>query len=81
VRSDSGDPRESITGADAPGDRSIGIARRRRPLSESKHTLVAMRYSQDRSEERPSKRSTPRHARTMTSWTASSASEAEPSIR
>ena len=39
------------------GPRSIGSARRLRPLSMSKHTFVAMRYSQDRSADRPSNRS------------------------
>jgi hypothetical protein len=62
------------------GPRSIGRARRSRPLSMSKQTFVAMRYSQDLSAERPSKRSYARHARMNVSWTASSAS-AEPSIR
>jgi hypothetical protein len=47
----------------------------------SRHTLVAMRYSQDRSADRPSKLSNPRQARTIVSWTASSASKEEPSIR
>ena len=36
---------------------SIGRARRLRPLSMSMHTLVAIRYSQDFSADRPSKRS------------------------
>ena len=47
----------------------------------SMHTLVAIRYSQDRRLERPSKRSRFRQARTTVSWTASSASNPEPSIR
>jgi hypothetical protein len=47
----------------------------------SRHTLVAIRYSHDRSEARPSKRVKPRHARTIVSCTASSASNAEPSMR
>jgi class 3 adenylate cyclase len=38
-------------------------------------------YNQDRNEERPSNWSIDRHARTMVSCTASSASEPEPSIR
>ena len=42
---------------------------------------MAMRYSQDRTAERPSKVSTFFQARTIVSWTASSASKAEPSIR
>jgi hypothetical protein len=40
-----------------------------------------MRYSQVRSDERPSNRSRLRQARTIVSWTASSASTTEPSIR
>lgn len=61
--------------------RSIGRARRLLPLRRSRQTLVAMRWSQERREAWPSKRSWPRQARTMVSWTASSASNAEPSIR
>ena len=52
-----------------------------RPRSMSRQTLVAMRYSQERRADRPSKRSKFRHARTMVSCTASSASKAEPSMR
>ena len=37
--------------------RSIGRARRRLPLSRSRQTFVAIRYSQDRSDARPSNRS------------------------
>ena len=51
------------------------------PFNMSKHTLLAMRYSHDRSAERPSNRSKLRQARTSVSCTASSASNAEPSIR
>jgi hypothetical protein len=47
----------------------------------SRQTLVAIRYSQDRTAERPSNESAFFQARTMVSWTASSASKAEPSIR
>jgi hypothetical protein len=61
--------------------RSIGRARLLPALSESRQTLVAMRYSQERSDERPSKESMDRQARTIVSWTASSASNEEPSIR
>ena len=61
--------------------RSIGRARRWRALSMSRHTLVAMRYSQERTEDRPSKRSNAFHALTRVSWAASSASKADPSIR
>ena len=62
-------------------DRSIGRARRLRPRSMSRHTLVAIRYSQERSDERPSNRSNACQARTIVSCTASSASNADPSIR
>ena len=60
---------------------SIGRARRLRPSSMSRQTFVAIRYSHDRSEERPSNRSKLRQARTIVSCTASSASNDEPSIR
>ncbi len=63
------------------GPRSMVSARRWRPRSMSRHTLVAMRYSHERSADRPSKRSKPRQARSMVSWTASSASKTEPSMR
>ena len=63
------------------GPMSIGSSRRLRPLSASRQTLVAIRYSHDRTADRPSNRSNERHARTSVSWTASSASNAEPSIR
>lgn len=63
------------------GVRSTGRARRLPALSASMQTLVAMRYSQERSEERPSNRSYARQARTKVSCTASSASKAEPSTR
>jgi len=61
--------------------RSTGLARFLPAFSMSRQTLVAMRYSQDRSEDRPSNLSKLRQARTSVSWTASSASKAEPSIR
>jgi len=80
-RSSDGQGRSSdSTGGDA-GPRSIGSARRFSPRSASRHTLVAIRYSQDRSEARPSNPSAPRHARSIVSCTASSASNADPSIR
>ena len=60
---------------------SIGRARRWRPRSMSRQTLVAMRYSQERTAERPSKLSAFFQARTIVSCTASSASNADPSIR
>jgi hypothetical protein len=63
------------------GSRSIGRARRWREPSMSRQTLVAMRYSHERSWERPSNRSRDFQARTMVSCTASSASKAEPSMR
>lgn len=63
------------------GPRSIGRTRFARSASASRQTRVAMRVIQVRSEARPSKRSSARQARTIVSCTASSASEAEPSIR
>ena len=45
------------------------------------HTLVAMRYSHERTLARPSNRSAERQARSIVSCTASSASKPEPSIR
>ena len=45
------------------------------------HTLVAMRYSHERTLERPSNPSALRQARSIVSWTASSASKPEPSMR
>jgi hypothetical protein len=59
----------------------MGSARRCRPESWSRQTFVAIRYSHDRSAERPSKSARPRQARTIVSCTASSASKEEPSIR
>ena len=61
-------------------DRS-DAARRCLPFNRSKQTFVAIRYNHERTDERPSKRSNARHARTMVSCTASSASKAEPSMR
>ncbi len=66
---------------DPAGPSSSGRARRERSDSASRQTFVAMRYSQVRSDARPSKRSRPRQARTMVSCTASSASTTEPSMR
>ena len=63
------------------GPISMGRARRCRLRSMSRHTLVAIRYSQERTLERPSKRSAARQARTIVSCTASSASKPEPSMR
>ena len=68
------------TGGEA-GPRSIGSARRFSPRSASRQTFVAIRYSQDRIEDRPSNPSAPFHARSIVSCTASSASKADPSIR
>ncbi len=76
-----GEPSEAITGAEGDGDMSTGSARRLRDSSASRQTLVAILYSQDRIDERPSKLVSPFQARTRTSWTASSASTADPSIR
>ncbi len=72
--------RFDMTGS-TDGPRSIGRARRSRPFSMSRQTLVAIRYSQERSAERPSNRSMLRQARISVSWTASSASNGEPSMR
>ena len=73
-------PRNASSGADG-GPSSIGRARRCRPRSMSRHTLVAMRYSQDRTDDRPSNWPDDRHARSIVSCTASSASKPDPSIR
>ena len=67
--------------AEWAGPMSIGRARRFRPRSMSRQTLVAIRYSQDGSAERPSNVSMFFQARTMVSWAASSASKADPSMR
>ena len=63
------------------GPRSMARARRCRLRSMSRHTFVAMRYSHDRTDERPSKLAAFRQARTSVSCTASSASNTDPSIR
>jgi hypothetical protein len=60
---------------------SMGRARRPRPFSMSRQTLVAIRYSHGRNPARSSNRPRPRHARTRVSCTASSASWGDPSIR
>ena len=61
--------------------RPDGSIRRWLLLRAVRHAFVAIRYSQVRSEERPSKPSYPRHARIKVSWTRSSASCSEPSMR
>ena len=71
----------SVVAAVEDGPRSIGRARRWEPLSMSRQTLWAIRYSQARSASRASRRSAARQARIIVSWTASSASEPDPSIR
>ena len=72
----------SSTSSTVPaGPSSIGRARRDLADSASRHTFVAIRYSHVLTDERPSKRPEFRHARTIVSWTASSASNAEPSMR
>ena len=73
-------PRCDSSGGDDAAS-SIGRARRSRPRSMSRQTLVAMRYSHERTLDRPSKASAARHARTMVSCTASSASKPDPSMR
>ncbi len=61
--------------------RSIGNAPRCGARCMSTHTLVAILYSHERSDERSSNRSPPFQARTSVSCAASSASAAQPSIR
>ena len=63
------------------GPISIGRARRCTWRPMSMHTLVAMRYSHERTLALPSNRSAERQARSIVSCTASSASKPEPSIR
>ena len=53
----SGSGAASGASAVVAGPKSIGRARRCLPLSMSKQTFVAMRYSHERNAERPSKRS------------------------
>ena len=60
---------------------SIGRARRCGLRTMSMHTLLAMRYSQERSDDRPSKRSIARQARIIVSLDGVSASDPEPSMR
>ena len=58
------------------------VAGRRLPArSAFRQRLVATRYSQVRTDDRPSKPARPRQAASMVSCSASSASCAEPSIR
>ena len=73
-------PRWDSSGGDE-GPSSIGRARRSLPRSMSRHTLVAIRYSQERTLDRPSNPSAALQARTIVSWTASSASKLDPSMR
>jgi len=75
-----GSPRTTLA-VDVDGPRSIGRARRWGLRSMSMQTLLAMRYSQERIEERPSKLSMARQACIIVSCTASSASEPAPSMR
>ena len=77
----SGVPMSAASPTEPGADSSIGIALRCAARDMSMQTLVATRYSQVRSDASPRKRSPPCHARTMVSCTASSASDAEPSIR
>ncbi len=80
VASGCGSPSDPTTGSDGPPN-SVGIARRPDCSIIVRHTLVAIRYSHERTDERPSNRSHAFQARTMASCTASSASKDEPSIR
>lgn len=72
-----------ISAVTAVGLGSTSNARylRSRPVSMSRHTLVAMRYSHVPSEDRSPNPSRFRHARKIASCTASSASTTEPSMR
>ena len=65
----------------AAGPKSTGSVRFGRRWSWVRHALVAIVYSHERSELRPSKRASARHARSSVSCSASSASWLEPSIR
>ena len=65
----------------AAGPKLTGSSRRDRCLMMSTAALLAMEYSQDRTELRPSKPARPRQARSSASWRASSASCTDPSIR
>jgi hypothetical protein len=58
-----------------------GKGRRLRVSRAVRQVRVAIRYSQTRTDERPSKPSYDRHARRYVSWTWSSASSTEPSMR
>jgi hypothetical protein len=71
----------SPTAASDGGLRSCGSTRRARPSRASRQALVAIRYSQARTLERPSKAPMPFQARRNVSCTRSSASSNEPSIR
>jgi hypothetical protein len=71
-----------------PGERSVagaprpdGNARRPRCSSAVRHTFVAIRYSQTRTDDRSSNADHDRQARRYTSCTASSASCTDASIR
>jgi hypothetical protein len=67
--------------ADPAVPKSIGVARRCRLSIIVRQTFVAILYSHERTEDRPSNFSYERQARTMVSCTASSASADEPSMR
>jgi hypothetical protein len=79
VVSGSGAPRWSVPSL--PTARSMGMARPRRSFSASMQTLVAILYAHARSPDGSARPGSARHARTMVSWTASSASCGDPSIR
>ena len=69
------------SGSPAGPPRPDGSGRRPRRSIAVRHTLVAIRYSQVRTDDRPSNPSYDRHARRNVSWTRSSASSTEPTIR
>jgi hypothetical protein len=79
--SSAGQGRSSDSLGGEEGPRSIGSARRLPERRASRHTFVAILYSQDRTDARPSNPSAFFQARSIVSCTASSASKAEPSIR
>ena len=69
------------SGSSAGAPRPDGSARRPRCSSAVRQTLVAIRYSHVRSDDRPSNVPYDRQARRYVSCTRSSASSSEPSIR
>ena len=77
----SGAGTSAMSGSAAGPASPDGIGRRPRRSSAVRHALVAIRYSQVRTEDRPSNPPNDRHARRYVSCTRSSASSTDPSIR